>query len=182
MDKGNTEIEQMQAIRYCVFACRGEAFAFPALSIRNVTPRCELSPMPLSHSSLAGLAYLHKEFVPVFDLQEWIATDKTMAETGQQTLFLNSDCGPWGLLIDQVLGLEPIEVSFNGAPSPELKWTNVNIGSATFQERFVSILDGELLFDLLNQQLTDQWHGLNDECSDAGQSSDPAAESLASLG
>ena len=168
MKNNNPETEKLQAMRYCVFVCRGEAFAFPALAVRNVTPQCELSPMPLSHPCLAGLSYLHKEFVPVFDLQNWIAPDSKSSENGKQTLFLNSDAGAWGLLIDQVLGLEQIEVSFNGAPSPELTWPNVNIGSATFEEQFVSVLDAELLFDLLNHQLKGQWRVLEEQAMDAG--------------
>lgn len=165
-----TSFEQTQATSYCVLVCRGESFAFPASAVRNVTPACELSPLPVSHSGLAGLTYMHKEFVPVFDLQSWIQPGQIFPENGQQTIFLNSDFGPWGILIDQVLGLESIEVSFNGTRNSETRsetpgWPGVNIGSATFQERFVSVLDADLLFGLVNDHLRNHWQSMDESTS-----------------
>ncbi len=149
-----------QGDKYCLFDCCGRTFAVPALSVRSVTPALELSRLANSHSCLAGLATVHKEIVPVFDLKEFVGNRDTATS---QMLVLNSDSGAWAILIDQVLGLESIEVSFTGARGDSCQWSTVNVASASFLEQFVSVLDPEMLFELLRMELNSFWLGLDAE-------------------
>lgn len=157
--------------RYCLFDCCGRTFAVPALAVRSVTPAMELSSLAISHSCLAGLATVHKEIVPVFDLNEFVGNHST---AGSQMLVLNSDSGAWAILIDQVLGLESIEVSFTGTRSDSCQWNAVNVASASFLEQFVSVLDPEMLFELLRVELNSFWIGLDSEQESGTTNSNPA--------
>ncbi len=81
----------------------------------------------------------------------------------------------WGILIGQVLGLESIEVSFNGPAAEGLGWNSVNVGSASFQEQFVTVLDPDNLFQLLNASLRSHWEGLDQHVRTTG---DPAGQTV----
>lgn len=161
-----TDDKLFQTDKYCVFDCCGETFAVPALSVRSVTPAQKLSRLPLSHECLAGLANVHKEIVPVFDLSVQVGV--STAAANRQMLIMNSDAGAWGILIGQVLGLESIEVSFNGPGADESGWSAVNAGSASFQEQFVTVLDPDTLFRFLNTSLRSHWEGLDHHRQETG--------------
>lgn len=151
-----------QAGKYCVFQCCGETFAISALAIRNVTPVPDLSPIPLTDRSLAGLAYVHNEFLPVFDLSEFIGAGGDHQLDAQQMLIFNGAEGAWGILIDQVLGLEDLEISFSGRRGHAKDWASVNVGSATFREYFVSVVEPDDLSSLLAGQLRGHWQAINE--------------------
>lgn len=163
-----TDDKLFQTDKYCVFDCCGETFAVPALSVRSIIPTQELSRLPLSHECLAGLANVHKEIVPVFDLSTLVGVSGEGPD--RQMLIMNSDAGAWGVMIRQVQGLESIEVSFNGPRSDESGWNAVNVGSASFEELFVTVLDPDTLFRMLNGNLRSHWDGLD---SHRQESSDP---------
>ncbi len=161
-----------QAGKYCVFQCCGETFAISALAIRNVTPVPELSPIPLTDRALAGLAYLHNEFLPVFDLSDFIGAGSKGRNNAQQMLIFNGDEGAWGILIDQVLGLESLEISFSGRRGHAKDWASVNGGSATFREHFVSVIQPNDLLSLVAGQLRGHWQAMNEPVA-AAPSLDP---------
>ncbi len=89
-----TDDKLFQTDKYCVFACCGETFAVPALTVRSVTPAQQLCCLPLSHECLAGLANVHKEIVPVFDLSTQVGV--TASSPNRQMLIMNSDAGALG--------------------------------------------------------------------------------------
>ncbi len=153
--------EQQQCGKYCVFDCHGHRFAIEALSVRSVEPWSPWTALPAAPDCLAGLACLHKEFVPLFLLREFVAPNSEMSG-GNQMLFLDTGAGAWGVLIEQVLGLESIEVSFNAARGTSADWDQVIAGSATFQDQFVSVIDAELLYELLDRRLRNYWDNLVD--------------------
>ncbi|MGI9519305.1 MAG: chemotaxis protein CheW [Pirellulaceae bacterium] len=167
--------ENEQCGKYCVFDCHGHRFAIEALSVRSVEPWSSWTTLPAAPDCLAGLACLHKEFVPLFLLQEFVSPNVNAADPGNQMLFLDTGAGAWGILIDQVLGLESIEVSFNAARGSAADWDQVMGGSATFQDQFVSVIDAELLFELLESRLRSHW----DNVIDGVQSECDASESVA---
>jgi chemotaxis signal transduction protein len=167
--------------KYCLFHCRGELLAVPALAVRSVTPLPELSPVPLSHRCLAGLANVHKEIVPVFDLcglpgfadesdlpgTSPGATDRpgessVPRSASQQMLAMNSESGGWGVLIGQVMGLETLEVSFKGRTSSEAGRNAITAGSASCDGQFVTVVDPDALLALLNESLQSHWELLDD--------------------
>ncbi len=156
------EIHLSPTDKYCVFQCCGETLAIPALCVRNVALRPKLSSIPITHRALAGLAYVHKEFLPVFDLSEFIGSCPENSTAGLQMLVLSGDQGAWSILIDQILGLESLEVSFNGPADETTDWAGVNIGSATFREHFVSIIEPDQLFSLINRHLRAHWQDVTE--------------------
>lgn len=153
-----TDDQQLPTDKYCVFRCCGESWAVPALSLRSVIPARQLSPLPLSHECLAGLANVHKEIVPVFDLHSLIGV--ASERESRQMLIMESDSGSWGILIEQVEGLESLEVSCNGSRSGETGWHAATVGSASFEDQFVTVLGPEALLQLLDCRLRDHWDGI----------------------
>ncbi len=145
--------------KYCIFRRGSETLGVPALAIRGVTPAGGISRLPLSHDVLAGLANIHKEIVPVFELSRF--TGGGDLDEPSQVMVLNSDSGPWGLLIDQVLGLESLEVSFNGGRPDDVSWSACCIGSASCGDHFVTVLDRDALHALLAGDLRLHWDHLD---------------------
>ena len=71
---------------------------------------------------------------------------------------ISTDDCDFGLLIDRVLGLEDLEVSYAASRDEGLDWSSAVCGSATTQDQFVSVLDPQSIARLLNQRLFDSWH------------------------
>ncbi len=153
-----------QSDKYCIFECCQETLGIEAAWIRNVNNRPELSQVPFTDQLLAGLAYVHKEFLPVFDLTNIIDNNHVNANSSsQQTLVISSDPGAWGILIDQVLGLDSLEISFNGAREDTASWSGVNIGSATYRDQFVSIIDPNSLYRIIDERLESCWQRFDEK-------------------
>lgn len=154
MSKG----EFRQDESWCLFQNGERSFAVPAHSVRSVAPAPEITRLSLSHSCLAGLTILHKEILPVFELAQ---LSPSSSKGKRQMLVMNSDAGGWAILIDRVLGLESVEVSFTGMRNEMANggrnWDEVVVASASFGDRFVSVLDPELLHELLRSEVNGFW-------------------------
>ncbi len=142
-----------QSDKFCIFRCSGETFALPALSVRSVKPRVELTAIPLANDSFCGIAKIQQEFLPVYSLIKNRSSESKSQD--QKLLVISRDTGNWGLLVDQVHVLTTLEVSID--PSVDLQAQYV-IGTATHQDSFVSVLDPESVYDCLNNDLHAYWN------------------------
>lgn len=142
--------------KYCVFRSGNERFCVPALALRNVGPRPALCRLPLTDDVLAGLAHEQREFFPVYSFSTARGvSEEPQAE--QQMLVLNSDAGPWGLLVDEVLGLESLELSLNAHRGQPGSWSSVSVGSTAHNDHFVTAIDAQNLSQHLQKRLDDTW-------------------------
>jgi purine-binding chemotaxis protein CheW len=96
MDVGDDELGQ-----YVTFFVDDESFAFPMESVLEIIRVPQSVRVPLTPSSLLGLANLRGTVLPVLDLRKLLAL--TVKEHTDQTRVIVVDCGkPVGLVVDRV--------------------------------------------------------------------------------
>jgi chemotaxis signal transduction protein len=143
--------------KYCVFE-RGDAvFAILATSVREVGLRPRISSVPGSHDILAGLGHIRNEFLPFVRLNESAGYERRGSGEEAQMVIVAGDNGPWGLLVDRVIGLLPLEVSLCSDMHGAQGWLAAVMGSATLDHRVVRVLDERALSRLATETLNRYW-------------------------
>ncbi len=144
--------------RFCVFRSGEGWFGIPALAVRSIVPRPEITITPQSDPILKGLCHLQNEFFSVISLQALpqIQYD-TSPESEQQLLIIHGPQGPWGLLIDQAIGLAALETSISAISNRQDDWSKVIVGSASFENQVLQILEPAALYHYTSNLLGMFW-------------------------
>jgi purine-binding chemotaxis protein CheW len=151
--------------RYCVFQSGGCWFGIPAISVRCVVPRPAVTRTPHSDPILQGICHIQNEFVPVVSLQALTQIQyETSPGAEQQLLILLGAQGPWGLLIDQAVALAALETSISTFSELQNSWSKVTVGSASFQNQVLQILDPHSMYQYASKLLDLFWQ--SDEMPD----------------
>jgi len=140
----------------CVFCNQGDHYALDARWVRSVVPAPELTPVPGCDDSLVGLAYLHKGFLPVFELSGLVSGTPD-SWTNKLLLALQLEDGDVGLLVDRVIGLESPEISYTNGTDDGDGWQGVISGTANCLSGFVSVIDVPAFGRLLNRRMQSCW-------------------------
>lgn len=141
-----TSIEAVSCEKYCIVR-KGELwFSVPAFMVREITLAENMVPVPGTPEILAGLCYLRSEFVPVLDLPTLSPEGHAPASRAEQLLVMSSAQGPWGLVVDEVESLEPLDVSVTGDPRSDDTWSAAVMGSSSHRDRVVHVLDPNALY------------------------------------
>ena len=144
--------------RFCVFRSGDSWFGIPALAVRSIVPRPKMTRTPYSDPILKGLCHLQNEFMPVVSLQALTQIQyETSADAEQQLLIMLSPQGSWGLLIDQAVTLAALETSISSFSNRQDKWSRVTIGSATFQNQVLQIIDPSAMYQYVASLLDMFW-------------------------
>ena len=144
-EMSNLDFENSE--RFCVFRSSDTWLGIPALAVRRVAPRPYLTPIPESDPIMLGLAHLQNEFVPVVSLRALTQIQyENSTELEKQLLVLTGHQGAWGLLIDQVITLAPLETSYSAFITQEDRWSAVTVGSASYRDQVLQILDPLALY------------------------------------
>ena len=144
--------------RYCVFQSGGSWFGIPALAVRSVVPRPEITPTPHSDPMLKGLCHIQNEFIAVISLQALTQIQyETLPDAEQQLLTILGPQGPWGLLIDQAVSLALLETSISTFSNQQDKWSKVTLGSATYDNQVLQILDPAAIYSYASNLLDMYW-------------------------
>lgn len=132
----------LQSERFCTFRSGESGYGIPALSVQSVTLSPPLTRVPHADPILRGICHVQNEFVPVFSLLALMQIcHEQKHESEQQMLIVNGPAGNWGLLIDETLGLAELEISFSALSNQEDSWSKISIGSASFRNQVLQILD-----------------------------------------
>lgn len=144
--------------RFCVFQCGDSWFGIPALAVRSVVPRPNITPTPHSDPILTGLAHIQNEFIPVVSLQALTQIQyETSPGAEQQLLIILGPQGSWGLLIDQAVSLAALETSISTISNHNDQWSKVTLGSATYQNQFLQIVDPTAIYSYTANLLNMYW-------------------------
>ncbi len=144
--------------RFCVFRSGGIWFGIPALAVRSVSPRPEITPAPHSDPMLKGLCQIQNEFIAVVSLQALTQIQyETLPDAEQQLLTIIGPQGPWGLLIDEAVSLAVLETSISTFSNHQDNWSKVTLGSATFQSQVLQILDPTAIYFYASNLLDMYW-------------------------
>ncbi|MEZ6115831.1 MAG: chemotaxis protein CheW [Pirellulaceae bacterium] len=143
--------------QYCLFRTRNrEAFAVLATSVREVMPVPNITPIPLSDPLLAGLCHVRNEFLPV------VHSDRRNNDIREkQMMVMFSPTGPWGLLVENVLGLAQLEVSLNSVGADGSGLSAAVMGTASHEHEIIRVLDNNTLLQHFERQLRSHWKRIN---------------------
>jgi purine-binding chemotaxis protein CheW len=139
--------------RYCVLRQGTAWFAVPAIAVREVLPRPSITSVPGLEGSVAGLCHLRTGFLPVLSLGSLLGEHTTANSAGAQLLVMNDVHGAWGLLLDEVVGLDSLEVCVNSDGQLARDWTSAVLGSATSRNQVVRVLDPQALYRHVDESL-----------------------------
>jgi chemotaxis signal transduction protein len=99
----------VQQARVCVVTLGGYRFAVEVRYAREVVVFDEYTIVPLAPAHLLGVANLRGNIMPVVDIRPLLGMTPAAAGREVRALVVERDGVQAGLLIDEVLGLEPLE-------------------------------------------------------------------------
>ena len=141
---------------YCVFRRGIFWFALPALSVREVLLRPAITLVPNARALLTGLCHVRSEFLPVLNLGPLLGGDAPLLTSEAQMLVVESADGHWGLLVDQVAALTPLETSV--APEENsTPWFTAVLGWATYQDQLVRVLEPAVFYRMAESCFEEGW-------------------------
>ena len=146
--------------RYCLFRSGASWFALPAVTVQEVSFRPVITPVATSVPVLAGLCHFRSEFLAVLSLRCLLPDVSSVHTPESQIVVVQGSDGPWALLVDQVLALEPLDASSSADSldaSNDDDWADVVSAWATFRDHSVRILDPEMFYRLADQALHESW-------------------------
>ena len=139
---------------FCVFQIGDALFALGAAHLREVALRPKLASIPNSHVALGGLWHEGSEFIPVLRMP----TQSSESDSSERhVMVVMGSQGAWGLLVDRVHGIEPLELSRNDADCVHDDWTMAQIGASRWNEQLVRILNADGLYRLIEEILKRTW-------------------------
>lgn len=145
--------------RFCIFQCHEHWYGISALDVQGVSPRPEIRSVPNSDPVLSGISHVHNNFMPVVSLRALAQINYEQDSNSQQQLLtLPGPPGPWGVLIDQVISLAPLEVSISNFSNANDQWSKVLSGSASYRNQVVQILDAKALYQYADSMLKRFWN------------------------
>jgi len=95
--------------RACVVALAGTRFAVEVRHAREVVVFDELTMVPLAPSHLLGVVNLRGSVMALVDIRPFLGLEATRAERQPRALVVESAGTQAALLIDEVMGLEPLD-------------------------------------------------------------------------
>ena len=169
---GNSEAEATTTFTttHCVFRRGLTWLALPAMSVREALPQPEMVFVPVTPKTFEGLCHVRSEFITVLNLDHIMATQ---SHSRDQIMLILDDCdGPWGLLVDEVSSLVPLEVS--DAPDGNTSESqSAVIGWATLRDKVIQVLDQGRIRETATKELAAIWEraeevGSDDELAEVG--------------
>lgn len=144
--------------RCCVFRSGENWFGIGALAIHGIVPRPEIAELPHADASLRGICHLQNEFIPVVSLRALSSIQyETSADAEQQLAILLNPQGMWGLLIDEATTLAELEISISNFSNDGDPWSRVVIGSASWNDQVLQILDPVAVHQYASRLLEMYW-------------------------
>jgi chemotaxis signal transduction protein len=154
---GSQFAEPQVCEKYCVFERGGTLYAILATSVREISLRPRYAQIPDSHPMLLGLAHLRNEFLPLVRDEEPTGLGNGRESSESQVVVVTSENGPWGLLVDRVVGLVPLEMSLCTDVLGSRGWAASVMGSATLDHRIVRVLDERSLYRKITEEFNRYW-------------------------
>ncbi len=143
--------------QFCIFRVGAESFAMAAKGVREVVERPGMVRVPDSPPALLGVCHLRNEFLPVLSLHGLLIEGEDQAAELPFVLVMTGADGPWAVPISRALDLEALET----ASTADTDWsdpvTRAVVGTATFRDEVVRVLDADALYRLAEELLESVW-------------------------
>jgi chemotaxis signal transduction protein len=142
--------------QYCVFCVGRAEFAVSAASVREVADLVPIVRVPQSAAVLKGLCHHRNEFLPVLSLPALLHESSQSDFDCRFLLVMEGGDGPWALPISRAIGLESLEMASIGETAGDVS-RPVVMGTASFRDGVVRILDTDRLYQAAVGVLSDAW-------------------------
>jgi purine-binding chemotaxis protein CheW len=131
-------------VELLTFVLGEEDYAFRIGEVHEIIRPQRLTVIPRAEASLLGITSLRGKIIPVIDLKKTLSLDGKAGQEGrkQKILILNGAKGPFGALIDRVVGvIRPRASGIVETPAhlPEAQMKFIE-GVAVMEGKFISIL------------------------------------------
>lgn len=143
--------------QYCVFEAEGALWGVAAESVREVADSVQMVPIPESPPLLKGVCHLRTELLPVLDLCAVTGEGEAAEVNPGHMLVFNGTEGPWSLPITRALALQPLELSVSSGRSAAVEESSAVIGTATFRDEVLRVLDAAFLYRSAAETLDAHW-------------------------
>lgn len=154
----NLSLETAQ--RYCVFQSSNAWYGIPCLNVRSVVPKPNITRLPFSDPVIRGVCHIRNEFLPVVSLRSLLNIQYEAGESEQQMIILSNRSTAWGLLVDRTDGLEDLETAYSTlSDSNDASWSKVIVGTATYRQHVIQVLDSDAIYQDACQLLESFWNG-----------------------
>jgi chemotaxis signal transduction protein len=152
---GNNNLQQDE--KYCVVRIGSSWFAIPALAVREIRTSDHVVPVPKSHAILAGLCHLGNEFLPVLRWFDQAAHEPSACGPDTQLVVVTGLSGDWAFAVDEVAGLASLDVSVDADTRSSDGWLAAVLGSATYRDKVVRLLDTNRLYRFAEREVRQRW-------------------------
>lgn len=152
--------------QYCVFQADGAVWAVPAASVREITDAVPIVKVPESPPQMVGVCHVRMEFVPVLNLQGVIGEWGQQSVSPEYLLIFDGSEGPWALQIQRALSLQTLEIAINGSGQDGSTQNTAVLGTATFADGVIRIIDPATLYRSATEILDAQWGNAHAACGD----------------
>lgn len=144
--------------KHCVFRAGQSWYSLAATGVREVIPAPDLVRVPHSHPALAGLCHFRSEFLPAIYLGPLLREAGAARFTEQKMIVLDGAAGAWALLVDEVVGLEPLETLTGAEIRSGDGFSTAVRGTASYRNHVVRVLDPKGLHRLAQDALENRWN------------------------
>ncbi|WP_203328982.1 chemotaxis protein CheW [Candidatus Laterigemmans baculatus] len=167
--------------KHCVFRVGSSWHSMLATSIREVTMTPVLVRVPGSDLLLAGLCHFRNEFIPVVDLNPLLENTSITRRAAGKMLVIGGAGGNWALLVDEVIALESLETLVHGDARSHDGGATAVLGTATFRDQVVRVLDPNTLYRRAEQRLRSGWSNLSQPLAQSSTASRAATATGAAI-
>ena len=134
---------------HCIFEVAGEFFSTPAIQIREIVAKPRYSKVPCANTLIAGLWHEGSEFIPLIRLPFQDGFDPS---SESQVLVVNNATTAWGLLVDKVLTIAPIECS-TATDDGDSEIRQVLKGKSIWEGRSLRVVDLSVIYLMIAKTL-----------------------------
>lgn len=142
-------IEQIQAVRACLFRLAGESFAVEVRWAREVVVFEDYTLVPRAPAHVVGVANLRGSIVPVLDIRALLGLLGDQIGRGSTALVISEGGVQVALAIEGILGLESFDEVVPFGETGRQEFGEFGIGLLRRGEGLVTLLDVPKLLEAL---------------------------------
>lgn len=134
---------------HCIFEVAGELFSTPAIQIREIVSKPKYAKVPCANTLIAGLWHEGSEFIPLIRLP---FQDGFNPSNESQVLVVNNATTAWGLLVDRVLTIAPMECS-TSTENEDAEIRQVLKGKSIWEGQPLRVVDVSVIYLMIEKTL-----------------------------
>lgn len=142
-------LDQIQAIRACLFQLAGESFAVEVRWAREVVIFEDYTVVPMAPAHVVGVANLRGSIIPILDVRALLELPRRQIGRGSTALVISEGGMQVALAIERILGLEPFDEVVPFGEAGRKEFGEFGVGLLRRGEGLITLLDVPKLLEAL---------------------------------